>query len=138
MLHSQTAIRFSIDNWPTAEEIVEMKNLAVNVLQPIRDKIGVPIRISSGYRSVALNKRIGGSNNSQHTRGQAADIIASGMTPHQLAKKIIELNITFDQLIWEGDWVHISFNARGNKRQVLTAHFNNGRVTYTPGIPEKE
>lgn len=133
---SQTATRESIDNLPSAEQIIEIKNLVVNVLQPLRDKLGLPVTVTSGYRSVALNKRLSGAANSQHTKGQAVDFIINGMTPLDVCKKIVELNLTFDQLIYEGDWVHVSFNARGNKRQVLTAHFKNGRATYTNGLPD--
>ena len=71
---SNTAIRNGIDNNPTAEHIHNLVDLCENVLQPLRDRIGSSIRVTSGYRSEALNTAIGGSKTSDHSHGRAADI----------------------------------------------------------------
>lgn len=135
---SETAERLSLDNQPSAEAVAELKNLAVNILQPLRDAIGVPVIVNSGYRSPRVNQSIGGSANSQHCRGQAADIRVVGMDAQSVCEKIIELKLPFDQLIFEGTWCHVSHNAKGNRRQVLTAHFNRGApTTYTNGLPKR-
>ena len=65
---SQTATRRGISNQPSEEHLENLKALVENVLQPIRDSKGQPIRISSGYRSSRLNTAIGGSENSQHCK----------------------------------------------------------------------
>jgi hypothetical protein len=107
-----------------------MKVLAHKIFQPIREHFDVPIYISSGYRSAALNKKIGGSKGSQHLTGEAMDIDMDGhphVTNVQVFKYIRE-NLFFDQLIWEfgnntnPDWVHVSYNTSGiNRRHVLRA-----------------
>ena len=136
MIFSETAERFSLHNQPSTEEIAELKNLCVNVLQPLRDSLGVPVIINSGYRGVAVNKKTGGSLTSQHMKGQAADIRVIGMDAQSVCEKIIELDLPFDQLIFEGTWTHVSHNAKGNRKQVLTAHFAPGvKTRYTPGLP---
>jgi hypothetical protein len=105
--------------------------LANKVFQPIRDHFNVPIYISSGYRSAALNKAIGGAASSQHCTGEAIDIDMDGhsskITNVEIFKYIRD-NLFFDQLIWEygnttaPDWVHVSYRTTGtNRRQVLKA-----------------
>jgi hypothetical protein len=131
MTRSETAKRKGIDNTPTAEEIENMKVLAEKIFQPIRDYFGVPIHISSGYRSKKLNKAIGGSSTSQHCKGEAIDIDMdgsdSGITNVQIFRYIKE-NLFFDQLIWEfgnnsnPSWVHVSYNTSGpQRRHILKA-----------------
>jgi hypothetical protein len=125
------AKRKGIDNTPTNEEIENMKILAEKIFQPIRDHFGVPIHISSGYRSKKLNKAIGGSSTSQHCKGEAIDIDMdgsdSGITNVQIFRYIKE-NLFFDQLIWEfgnnsnPSWVHVSYNTSGpQRRHILKA-----------------
>lgn len=138
MIFSETAERFSLHNYPSAEEISELRNLCVNVLQPLRDALGVPVIVNSGYRGIAVNKKIGGSLTSQHMKGQAADIRVVGMDAQSVCEKIIELGLPFDQLIFEGTWTHVSYNAKGNRKQVLTAHFAPGmKTSYTSGLPKR-
>lgn len=131
MTRSETAKRKGVSNQPTPEHIENMKILAEKVFQPIRDHFGVPIYISSGYRSAALNKKIGGAKNSQHLTGEAIDIDMDGhsskVTNVQIFNFIRE-KLSFDQLIWEygnnvtPDWVHVSYSTTGtNRRQVLKA-----------------
>lgn len=135
---SQTAIRKGIRNNPTPEHLASLKALCENVLEPIRAHFGKPVKVSSGYRSRALNAAVGGSNTSQHSLGQAADIEIAGVDNRRLAKWI-EANLPFDQVILEGakrndpnaGWVHVSFGPR-NRRQTLTATFP-GPV-YSAGI----
>jgi zinc D-Ala-D-Ala carboxypeptidase len=139
MISSESAKRNGIKNEPTAEHLENMKKLAVNVFQPIRDYFNIPIHISSGYRSLALNKAIKGSLSSQHCSGEAMDIDMDG-TDITNAKifNYIKDNLVFDQLIWEfgtdknPDWVHVSYESKGKQRkQVLKAIKKNGKTAYT-------
>jgi hypothetical protein len=139
VIKSNTAKRKGIDNSPTAEHLANLKVVAVRVFQPIREHFATPIGISSGYRSEALNKAIGGSKTSQHSRGQALDLdadIYGGLTNFDIFF-FIKNNIDFDQLIWEfgtdeePNWVHVSFRADGqNRKSVLKAIKSNGRTKY--------
>lgn len=140
MTKSRTALRRGIDNSPTPEHIENMKALAENIFQPIRDHFGVPIYISSGYRSEALNNAIGGSKTSQHSKGQAIDLDRDAHSqPHNSDLFIfVKDNLDFDQMIWEfgtddnPDWVHISYNPDGKQRnQLLVAYKDsNNRTRY--------
>ena len=96
-----------------------MLNLIFYVLQPLRDKLGKPIIITSGYRCPRLNQAVGGVKNSQHLEGKAVDIVVNGMTISALITFIVHSGIEFDQLINEKNWVHISFNKNHNRHQVL-------------------
>ncbi len=137
---SETAKRRGISNMPTPEHIENFKKLAENVFQPIRDHFGVPIRISSGYRSAALNKAIGGASSSQHCKGEAIDIDMDGTTvTNKQIFDFIKDNVNFDQLIWEfgtdtnPDWVHVSYNSDGAQRkQILKAIKKGGATAYVP------
>ena len=109
-------------------------------MERVRTVLGAKaIRINSGYRCDALNKKIGGSTTSAHSFGLAADFVCSDFgSPLAICRKIVASNITFDQLIWEGTWAHIGLAAEGVKprMQVLTAHFSTGKpTTYTVGLP---
>ena len=124
---SATALRLGIANQPTAEEYAALTALVDNVLDPARKRYGMPIIVTSGYRSAALNKAVGGVANSQHCKGEAADITAGRPDFNAyLARIIYELGV-FDQLILEeasGDgtecqWVHVSYCRTGNRRQVM-------------------
>ena len=125
---SQTAVRRGIDNTADSPSILEsLTNLAVNILQPIREHYDIPYTPSSGFRSDALNEAIGGSKTSQHSRGQAADIEIPTVDNATLAQWIID-NLEWDQLILEfykkgeptSGWVHVSYNAEGNRKEILT------------------
>ena len=138
VLRSESAKRNGIANVPTKEHIENLKELAVNVFQPIRNHFKAPIRISSGYRSKELNKRIGGSQTSQHSKGQAIDIDMDGtqITNKQVFDFILD-NLEFDQLIWEfgtnnnPDWVHVSYSDK-NRKQVLRAYKLHSKTVYVP------
>ena len=97
-IYSPTAVYKKIDNTPSDEQIANMQALCLNVLEPIREKIGKPVKISSGFRCPALNKLIGGSTTSQHMEGKAADIHVDGMTTEELFLYICE-NFKFYQCI---------------------------------------
>ena len=138
-IKSNTAIKYGIDNNPTEEHLENLKAIAEDVFQPVREHFGKPIYVSSGYRSEALNERIGGSKTSQHSKGQALDLDAQtygGLTNADLFNYISE-HITFDQLIWEfgnedePDWVHVSYIRNGNNRgQKLAAYRKEGKTKY--------
>ena len=137
---SETAKRKGISNMPTPEHIENFKKLAENVFQPIRDHFGVPIHISSGYRSKALNTAVKGSLSSQHCTGEAIDIDMDGtsITNAQIFH-FIKDNLNFDQMIWEfgtdtnPDWVHVSYESTGKQRkQILVAKRVGGKTTYVP------
>ncbi len=121
---SGTAIRHKLDNTPDALAVVNLRLLCENVLEPLRRRFGV-IRITSGYRSKAVNELVGGVEFSQHRFGQAADIhVPNG----EVGKKMFEFlkeNVPFDQLIYEYErktgkhWLHVSFKIEGNRRQAF-------------------
>ena len=140
VIRSETAKRKGVSNMPTPEHIENFKKLAENIFQPIRKHFGKPIHISSGYRSDALNKAIGGSKTSQHCKGEAIDIDMDGtaITNAQIFNYIKD-NLNFDQMIWEfgtdknPDWVHVSYNSTGKQRkQILKALKVNGKTSYAP------
>ena len=137
---SQTAERRGIDNTPVEGHLENAKALFENVVQPVRDNFGVTV-INSGYRSGDLNYAIGGSNTSQHCKGQAVDIECPG-TPNYDVAKWIEENLEFDQLILEfytpgipdSGWVHVSYKTEDNRKGVLTAMKENGKTIYKPNL----
>lgn len=121
---SSTAVRKGIDNTPDASVKANLTALVANVLDPLREAYGKPIFVSSGYRCAKLNRAVGGVARSQHLSGMAADIQSVGKSKAE-HKKLFELvqrlNLPYDQLIDEYDykWVHVSYNAKGNRRQIL-------------------
>tara|TARA_R100000664_G_scaffold10708_1_gene17614 strand:+ start:343 stop:810 length:468 start_codon:yes stop_codon:yes gene_type:complete len=132
---SVSAIRNGVENSPSPEHIRNIQLLVKYVLQPLRQALGLPIKITSGYRSDALNKLIGGSKRSQHCRGQAADIqfkIDGIMDNKIIWDKVIELGLPFDQMIneFEYSWIHISYNEEHNRKSLLEAYKENGRTKY--------
>jgi hypothetical protein len=137
---SETAKRKGISNMPTPEHLENFKKLAENIFQPIREHFGVPIHISSGYRSKALNTAVGGSLSSQHCTGEAIDIDMDGtdITNAQIFH-FIKDNLNFDQLIAEFPensnpaWVHVSYESTGKQRkQILVAKKVGGATKYIP------
>lgn len=127
---SQTAERLGIDNMPPGEVVTNLRELCENVLEPLRVALG-PVLISSGYRCLALNTAIGGSPNSQHTRGEAADLSVRGRTLAEVYNWL-RTNTPFDQLIREfppRGWVHVSY-VRERRGSTLVARLENGRTVY--------
>lgn len=119
---SATARELGIDNTPTKDAIENIEALVSKVLDPLRDAFGKPIYVKSGYRSVDLNKAVGGVKNSQHIKGEAADITANSREDDQWLFEYIRDNLPFDQLIDEYNysWVHVSVKADGcNRRDII-------------------
>jgi hypothetical protein len=141
MTKSETALRHGMDNTPGEQEIAALKLLAEKVLQPVRDHFGRGVKVNSGFRHPEVNAKVGGSKTSDHCRGQAADIEIPGVPNAELAEWIKD-NLEFRQLILEfytpgipdSGWVHVSYVAEDNKKQVLTATKQNGKTVYLTGL----
>ena len=139
LTRSTTAQKKGIDNTPTPAAVQNLRSLVENVLDPLREAYGHPIYVNSGYRSATLNSAVGGTRNSQHMRGQAADIrgeatdsqkdktwIIKGSDPLMMQKRevekmgrlLIDLDLPFDQLIFYPTFLHVSWNPNP-RRQVL-------------------
>lgn len=140
VIRSESAKRNGISNMPIEAHIANLKLLAENIFQPIRNNFRCPIHISSAYRSIELNRIVKGSLTSQHCTGEAIDIdmdgTANGVT-NKMVFDYIKNNLEFDQLIWEfgnddnPDWVHVSYESTGKQRkQVLKAIRLNGKTQY--------
>jgi hypothetical protein len=126
---SDTAKKKGIANKPNTQQMINLVYLAAYVLEPLRMAMGEPIKIGSGFRSQALNKEVGGVWNSQHTKGQAADLCIDGdLKKGKKWFNYIKDHLPFDQLIMEHNskgsyWVHVSFvypDFGKNRRQVIT------------------
>jgi len=120
-----------IKNEMSLSQIESAKLLCENVFEPLRIHLNTPIKISSGFRSLQVNRLIGGAKTSQHTKGEAMDL--------QIGSKgfnFIKDKLDFDQLIWEfgndenPSWVHVSFSSK-NRKQVLKATKKNGKTIYS-------
>ena len=120
-VRSSTAQRMSIDNTPDAEVIENLGNLCTKVLEPLREHLGQPVVITSGFRSKRLNETVGGVKNSQHLRGEAADLMVEGEKQARDWIRWMMDFLEFDQLILEKKgkkvWVHVSL--KRNRQQVL-------------------
>lgn len=137
-LRSQTAERNDIDMTPSQEIIDNLYRLVNSCLQPLRDEAEAGIYISSGYRPLELNTKIGGSATSEHMNGNAADLTVTGQTPIQTAELIVEMELPFDQVIHEfGKWVHLGVRDILRTQQ-LTAYRKDGKTRYVPGILRME
>jgi zinc D-Ala-D-Ala carboxypeptidase len=132
-LEELTVTGSALPNNPTEADIERLKALVINVLQPLRDLYGKAICVNSGYRSTAVNKAIGGAPNSQHCKGEAADLV---IVDNALLFRLIRTHLPFDQLIWEGGndlhpaWVHVSYRANRNRKQVLKMKLVDGKKVY--------
>jgi len=129
---SETADDRGIDNTPPPEAIDNLKRLA-NGLEKVQSLLGAPIEISSGYRCAALNKAVGGSANSQHVQGLAADFVCPGFgSPMDVARAIQQSDLEFDQCILEfGQWVHLSFSDAPRRRMMT---IRDPEVGYLAGL----
>jgi len=149
-IKSNTAIRHGISNDPTEEEVAKLKVTAEKVFQPVREHFGIPIGITSMFRSAALNNKIGGAKSSQHMKAEAIDIdadvfggkveVEGEMIPltNKMIFDYIKDNLEFDQLIWEfgtkdnPDWVHVSYKEGYNRNRMLkVVKDKNGKNHYT-------
>lgn len=133
---SETAINRGINNSMNEWEIERAKLVCENCFEPIREHLGQPIKINSGFRSGALNRAIGGATTSQHSLGEAIDL---DLHDRDLFEWIID-NVEFDQLIFEGgttdkaDWFHISYRKGRLRKQVLRMVKKGGKSTYIPYV----
>ena len=133
--HSNTAKRLGISNEMSDKHLENMQRVIDNLIQPMRDAIG-PIRISSGYRSPKLNKAIGGSSRSQHSKGEALDLQfweKGKMNNKVIYDWVLESGVEFDQMINEFDysWIHISLKSKENRSQILEAYKDEkGKTAY--------
>lgn len=131
---SDAAINYGINNSMNSGQLAKAMALAINCFEPIREHLGKPIRVNSGYRSPAVNKRIGGALTSQHSLGEAIDL---DLHDRDLFEWIID-NVVFDQLIYEAGndteaaWFHISYREGHNRKQVLRMIKKGGKSTYIP------
>ena len=134
-IRSNTAERMGIDNVPKNEEVIKnLRNLCLEVLQPLRDYVGAPVHINSGYRCPELNEAVGGVKNSQHCRGEACDIrIASPKQGREWAAWI-EDNCRFDQMLLERNkngagWLHVSCKRDAEANRQVFSRMDVGGLT---------
>ena len=120
---SQTARRHAIPNEPTDEVVRNLRLLCEHVLEPLRQHLQVPVRITSGYRQPRVNHLVGGVRQSQHTLGQAADIqVTPSLMPQ--AYMYIRDHLPYDQLIMEPGWIHVSYRHRHCRHQEVIVGSN--------------
>jgi zinc D-Ala-D-Ala carboxypeptidase len=140
VIKSNMASVLQIQNIPNSEQIANLKLVCTEIFDKVREHFGIPIGITSGFRSAELNQRIGGSKSSQHLQGKALDIdgdLLGGVCNKDIFE-FIKNNCTFDQLIWEfgtensPDWVHVSYNKGVNRKQILRAIKSEGKTIYKP------
>jgi len=119
--HSNTAVLKGLKNSPEEWQQINLKKLAMRLLQPLRDIYGEPFIINSGYRSQEVNEAVGGIPSSQHTKGQAADVQVKD--PRKLLAALLKSGLDFDQAILYQDgrnnFLHMSYNSGHNRKQVL-------------------
>jgi hypothetical protein len=137
--YSPTAIKNGINNDPNDEQLENIKKCANVIFEPLREWVGGPIRINSCFRSLKLNKKIGGANSSQHLANNGAAFDIDDDYGHKTNKEMffyIWDNLEFDQLIFEfgtdknPDWVHFSYNEGKNRKEVLRAKTIKGKTVY--------
>lgn len=121
LVKSSTAEAKGIDNTPNPDIESNLTTLVDNILDPLREIYGKPIKVNSGYRCPELNKAVGGSATSDHVKGFAADITAGSKEENERLFNIIKHNFHFSQLIDEKNfsWVHVSYNSNNLKNQTL-------------------
>tara|TARA_R110000823_G_scaffold47706_2_gene121473 strand:+ start:3701 stop:4162 length:462 start_codon:yes stop_codon:yes gene_type:complete len=137
-IHSNTAKRKCIDNTPSPTHVETMKETAKKIFEPLRKFVNGPIKITSMFRSSALNEAIGGAKSSQHMKGQAMDL--DDVYGHKTNAEMyywIKENLNFDQLIWEfgtdtnPNWIHVSYVSEDeNRNRCLKAYKEKGRTKY--------
>ena len=123
LIRSSTAQQLGIDNTPSEEVILNLRNLCEKVLEPLRQWYGKPISISSGYRCPALNRAVGGVTKSQHLKGEAADIRLPSIAIGRKMLEYIVFHLPYDQVIWEHNtdglyWIHVSLKRDPRKNRL--------------------
>ncbi len=139
LARSETAARKGLDNTPPENLIPKLRHLCEHLLEPIRQHYGKPFRPNSGYRSIELNKEIGGSPTSQHCLAEAVDIEIPGVSNYDLSVWIRD-NLEFDKLILEcydpgipnSGWVHVSLKKEGDENRRVTLTYSERK--YTEGL----
>jgi zinc D-Ala-D-Ala carboxypeptidase len=135
LTRSAAALRRGLDNTPDERIVTALRGLCLNVLEPVRSRFG-PVHVTSGYRSPAVNRVIGGARTSQHLFGEAADFVVPGERNLSVCQWIMR-NCRYDQLIYEfgeAGWVHCSWRPGVRRAEELTARRIGGRVVYLKGI----
>lgn len=128
LCHSDTADRKHINNTPTnGNTIAALSNLMTQVLEPARQQLGVPVIVSSGYRCERLNKAVGGVANSQHLKGQAADLVCTRREDKERLFEILAA-MDIDQLLWETNkngtqWIHVSYVSPDKNRHYINRNY---------------
>ena len=131
LTHSQAAARKGLKNEPDAVALAHLHHLVVSVLDPLREALGRPIVVSSGYRAPLVNRAVGGASSSQHVLGQAADITVPGMHVTELVARIRALGLPVDQCLEEfGSWVHVSYSHRHRRQFLRVRRTGAGIVKY--------
>jgi zinc D-Ala-D-Ala carboxypeptidase len=136
---SYTALKEGIDNTPNEQQLANMKILAEKVFEPVRRHFNKPIKVESFFRSRKVNKRIGGSKNSQHLAdyGAAIDIDDDfgGLINADMFYYIVQ-SLEFDQIIWEfgndkrPQWIHVSYVESNNRKRISIAYKYNRKTVY--------
>jgi len=123
-VNSNYAKKHNIENDPDDEQLENMKLIAKEVFEPLREWVGGPIKVNSFFRSTDLNSGINGSKTSSHLKGQALDITTMGLKTNLEIFNYIKDNLEYDQVIWEYGrknpvWIHVSYKAKNNRKQAL-------------------
>ena len=131
---SNYAKQKGIKNKPNEEQVENMKLLAEEVFEPLREWVDAPIKVNSMFRSLELNTALKGSKTSSHMKGEAMDITSMGGKSNLEMFYYIKDNLCFDQLIWEfgkePKWLHVSYNKDNNRQQVLVTKKRGVYYTY--------
>jgi hypothetical protein len=138
---SEAALRLGLENEPDEQQLAALKLLAEKVLQPVRDHYNKGVKVNSGLRVLLVNRAIGSKDTSDHVKGQAGDIEIPGVANADLAQWVKD-NLEFTQLILEfytpgipdSGWVHVSYDPKNLKKQVMTATKQGGKTVYLPGL----
>ena len=134
---SQVAERHGYRNDPNEKQIENLRLLCVNVLQPLRGIINVPIFINSGFRCFDVNAAVGGRFNSQHLEGKAADLVVPSMNLVDVFNIVLQ-EYSSDQLIYEfGKWIHVSWNGELNRKDVMISKKVYGKTVYEKVIGDR-
>ena len=131
---SNYAKQYGIKNKPNEEQVENMKLLAEEVFEPLREWVDAPIKVNSMFRSLELNTALKGSKTSSHMKGEAMDITSMGGKSNLEMFHYIRTKLDFDQLIWEfgkePKWLHVSYNKDNNRQQVLVTKKRGVYYTY--------
>jgi zinc D-Ala-D-Ala carboxypeptidase len=137
-IQEATRTSHNVENVPDENQLESMKLVAENCFEPMREFYGKPMKINSFFRSLDVNRLVGGSDTSQHVKGEAIDTTTGNKQDNKMVFDWARNNIEFDQLIYEFgddtgcDWIHVSYSKTRNRKQVLRAIKQNGKTKYIP------